>query len=66
MNASIFLMCSILLPAKGWFAPDVPWAVKVVPPAGTTVTLVLNEFTGQGVGPAPDAPREFRRRRRSI
>lgn len=59
MNAATLVMVSVLLPLKGWFVPDQPWNIVVTPPAGTTVGLVMTDFSGQSVDAKADLQREF-------
>ena len=43
---SVMMLASVLLPAKGWYAPNDPINILVKPPAGE-VTLVLTDFTNR-------------------
>lgn len=56
-TALVFL--SVLFPAKGWFGPDQDWNVIVRPPQGVAVKLILTEFSGSSLDPAPDVKHEF-------
>jgi len=56
-TALVFL--SVLFPVKGWFGTDQPWNVTVKPPAGTTVRLVLTDFSGSTLDPAAEEQVEF-------
>jgi cyclophilin family peptidyl-prolyl cis-trans isomerase len=56
-TAIVFL--SVLFPVKGWFGPDQPWNVTVKPPTGATVRLVLTDFSGSALDPAPAEKVEF-------
>src|SRR5258706_15661166 len=53
------LFLSVLFPVKGWFGPDQAWNVTIKPPAGTTVRLVLTDFSGSSLDPEPTQKREF-------
>src|SRR5260221_12216111 len=53
------LFLSVLFPVKGWFGPDQAWNVTIKPPAGTTVRLVLTDFSGSALDPEPTQKREF-------
>jgi peptidyl-prolyl cis-trans isomerase B (cyclophilin B) len=56
-TALVFL--SVLFPTKGWFAPNQDWTVTVRPPQGTTVRLVLTDFSGSTLDAASVEDREF-------
>jgi cyclophilin family peptidyl-prolyl cis-trans isomerase len=56
---SALLLLAVLIPSKGWFAPDQPWNVNVRPPAGQSVELVLYDFGGSPRDPDPTLPRKF-------
>ncbi|MDB5322496.1 MAG: peptidylprolyl isomerase/peptidyl-prolyl cis-trans isomerase [Phycisphaerales bacterium] len=58
MTTAVILL-SVLFPAKGWFGPDQAWNVSVRPPAGTTVRLVLTDFSGSSLDAEPTQAREF-------
>jgi cyclophilin family peptidyl-prolyl cis-trans isomerase len=58
MTTAVILL-SVLFPAKGWFGPDQAWNVTVRPPAGTSVRLVLTDFSGSSLDPDPALVREF-------
>jgi peptidyl-prolyl cis-trans isomerase B (cyclophilin B) len=53
------LFLSVLFPVKGWFGPDQAWNVTIKPPTGTTVRLVLTDFSGSSLDPDPAQKREF-------
>jgi len=55
------LLFSVLVPSKGWFAPDQPWNVTVKPPAGGAVRLVLTDFTGTAVDAEASQDRDLDR-----
>ena len=57
-TALVFL--SVLFPVKGWFGTDQPWNVTVKPPAGTTIRLVLTDFSGSTLDPAAEEQVEFK------
>ena len=46
---SVMLLASVLVPAKGWYAPNEPINIHVKPPAGE-VRLVLTDFTNRQLG----------------
>jgi peptidyl-prolyl cis-trans isomerase B (cyclophilin B) len=51
---SVMLLASVLIPAKGWYAPNEPINVHVRPPAGGgEITLVLTDFTNRQLGDRP-------------
>ncbi|HYE18418.1 MAG TPA: peptidylprolyl isomerase [Tepidisphaeraceae bacterium] len=52
-------MLSVLFPTKGWFGADQPWTVAVRPPEGQAVALVMTDFAGSSLDPAPGVAREF-------
>lgn len=56
-TALVFL--SVLFPAKGWFSPAQDWLVTVRPPQGTTVRLVLTDFSGSTIDAIDAKEREF-------
>lgn len=58
MTTAVILL-SVLFPAKGWFGPDQAWNVTVRPPAGTSVRLVLTDFSGSSLDPDPALMHEF-------
>jgi peptidyl-prolyl cis-trans isomerase B (cyclophilin B) len=43
---SVMMLASVLMPAKGWYAPHEPINIHVKPPAGE-VALVLTDFTNR-------------------
>jgi peptidyl-prolyl cis-trans isomerase B (cyclophilin B) len=59
MTAAMLALFSVLIPGKGWYGPDQPWEVAVKPEGGTPVVLVLTDFSGSSLDPAPDVQREF-------
>ena len=45
---SVMLLASVLVPAKGWYAPHEPINIHVKPPAGAgEVALILTDFTNR-------------------
>ena len=58
MTTAVILL-SVLFPTKGWFGPDQAWNVTVRPPAGTSVRLVLTDFSGSSLDPDPGQVRDF-------
>ena len=58
MTPTMLALFSILFPAKGWFGADQPWEVAVKP-QGQPVMLVLTDFSGSSLDPAPDVQRKF-------
>ncbi|MEA2708591.1 MAG: peptidyl-prolyl cis-trans isomerase [Phycisphaerales bacterium] len=45
---SVMMLASVLIPAKGWYAPSEPINIHVKPPAGGgAITLVLTDFTNR-------------------
>jgi cyclophilin family peptidyl-prolyl cis-trans isomerase len=59
MTATMLALFSVLIPAKGWFGAEQPWDVAIKPPGGQSVTLVLTDFSGSSLDPAPDLQRQF-------
>src|SRR5439155_12422642 len=52
MNAAVnfMLLFSVLVPAKGWYAPNEPINVTIKPPKGAgEMTLVLTDFTNRAI-----------------
>jgi len=56
-TALVFL--SVLFPTKGWFGPNQDWTITVRPPQGTTVRLVMTDFSGSTLDAIPAKEREF-------
>jgi peptidyl-prolyl cis-trans isomerase B (cyclophilin B) len=59
MTAAMLALFSVLIPGKGWFGPDQPWEVAVKPQGPDPIVLVLTDFSGSSLDPAPDVQREF-------
>ncbi|HEY7117629.1 MAG TPA: peptidylprolyl isomerase [Tepidisphaeraceae bacterium] len=57
--AAALVLFSVLFPAKGWYGPDQDWNINVKPPQGTTVRLVLTDFSGSTLDAAPAPDRTF-------
>ena len=59
MTPAILALFSVLFPAKGWFGADQPWEIAVKPQGTQAVSLLLTDFSGSSLDPAPGVQREF-------